>query len=64
MEIKQYKLPDNKKTTAQVFMLILLGLGGFGFLTYALPWLKTVTWNLVSLGIGGVVLFFLFLLLK
>ncbi len=63
MEIKQYKLPDNKKTTAQVFMLILLGLGGFGFLTYALPWLKTVTWNLVSLGIGGVVLFFLFLLL-
>ncbi len=28
----------------------------YGFLTYVLPWLVTVTWNLVNLVIGGVVL--------
>lgn len=34
----------------------------YGFVTYVLPWLVTVTWNLVNLVIGGVVLGFLLMI--
>lgn len=34
----------------------------YGFATYVLPWLVTVTWNLVNLVIGGVVLGFLLMI--
>jgi len=34
----------------------------YGFLTFVLPWLVTVTWNLVNLVIGGVILGFLLMI--
>lgn len=36
----------------------------YGFMTYVLPWLVTVTWNLVNLVIGGVVLGFLLMIVS
>jgi hypothetical protein len=53
--------PKNIATT--VVGLALFGGLAYGFLTYVLPWLVTVTWNLVNLIIGGVVAAFLLMLL-
>jgi hypothetical protein len=36
----------------------------YGFLTYVLPWLVNVTWNLVNLVIGGVILGFLLMIVS
>jgi hypothetical protein len=44
--------------TAIVGLAVTAGLA-YGFLTYVLPWLVTVTWNMVNLVIGGVVCGFL-----
>lgn len=52
--------PKNIATT--VIGLALAGGLAYGFLTYVLPWLVTVTWNLVNLVIGGVVAAFLLML--
>jgi hypothetical protein len=52
--------PKNIATT--VIGLALVGGLAYGFLTYVLPWLVTVTWNLVNLVIGGVVAAFLLML--
>lgn len=49
--------------TLVVAICFFLGLG-YLFLTYVLPWLVTVTWNLVNLIIGGIVLGFLLLLVS
>ena len=46
--------------TAIVGLALAAGLA-YGFLTYVLPWLVKVTWNLVNLVIGGVVCGFLLL---
>src|SRR6201985_2487455 len=46
--------------TAVVGLALVAGLA-YGFLTYVLPWLVTVTWNMVNLIIGGVVCGFLLL---
>jgi hypothetical protein len=46
--------------TAIVGLALLAGLT-YGFMTYVLPWLVKVTWNLVNLVIGGVVCGFLLL---
>jgi hypothetical protein len=46
--------------TAIIGLALAAGLT-YGFLTYVLPWLVTVTWNLVNLVIGGVVCGFLLL---
>src|ERR1700748_946983 len=46
--------------TAIVGLALVAGLS-YGFLTYVLPWLVKVTWNLVNLVIGGVVCGFLLL---
>jgi len=51
--------PKNVATTI-IGISLLAGLG-YVFLTFVLPWLVTVTWNLVNLVIGGVVLGFLLL---
>jgi hypothetical protein len=51
--------PKNIATTV-IGVSLFAGLA-YGFLTYVLPWLVTVTWNLVNLVIGGVVLGFLLL---
>jgi len=46
--------------TAVIGLALAAGLA-YGFLTYVLPWLVKVTWNLVNLVIGGVVCGFLLL---
>lgn len=46
--------PKNLATTI-IGLSLFAGLA-YGFLTYVLPWLVTVTWNLVNLIIGGTVL--------
>src|SRR5689334_3100662 len=47
--------------TAVIGVSLFAGLA-YGFLTYVLPWLVTVTWNLVNLVIGGVILGFLLMI--
>lgn len=47
--------------TAIIGISLFAGLA-YGFLTYVLPWLITVTWNLVNLVIGGVILGFLLMI--
>jgi hypothetical protein len=47
--------------TAIIGISLFTGLA-YGFLTYVLPWLVTVTWNLVNLVIGGVILGFLLMI--
>jgi hypothetical protein len=46
--------PKNIATTV-IGVSLFAGLA-YGFLTYVLPWLVTVTWNLVNLVVGGVIL--------
>ena len=52
--------PKNIATTI-IGVSLMAGLG-YAFLTYVLPWLVTVTWNLVNLVIAGVVLGFLLMI--
>ncbi len=65
--IKQIKHPGwlaEPKNIATAIIGLSLAAGlTYGFLTFVLPWLVTVTWNLVNLVIGGVVLIFLLMLL-
>src|SRR3954462_1334404 len=52
--------PKNIATTI-IGLSLFAGLA-YGFLTYVLPWLVSVTWNLVNLIIGGVALGFLLMI--
>lgn len=52
---------EPKNVAAAVIGLALFGGLAYGFLTYVLPWLVTVTWNMINLVIGGVVCGFLLL---
>lgn len=54
--------PKNLATTI-IGLSLAAGLA-YGFLTYVLPWLVTVTWNLVNLVIGGVILGFLLMIVS
>jgi len=49
--------------TAVIGLSLFAGLA-YGFLTYVLPWLVTVTWSLVNLIIGGVVMGFLLMIVS
>src|SRR5882757_5743999 len=49
--------------TAIIGLSLFAGLA-YGFLTYVLPWLVTVTWSLVNLVIGGVVMGFLLMIVS
>jgi hypothetical protein len=49
--------PKNIATTV-IAVSLFAGLA-YGFLTYVLPWLVTVTWNLINLVIGAVILIFM-----
>ena len=53
--------PKNIATTL-VALSLAVGLA-YGFFTYVLPWLVTITWNLVNLIIGGVILGFLLMII-
>jgi hypothetical protein len=50
---------EPKHIATAIVGLAFFGGLAYGFLTYVLPWLVTVTWNLVNLIIGGVVCGFL-----
>ena len=52
--------PKNIATT--IIVLSLLAGLAYGVFTYVLPWLVTVTWNMVNLVIGGVVCGFLLMI--
>jgi hypothetical protein len=52
--------PKNLATTI-IGLSLFTGLA-YGFLTFVLPWLVTVTWNLVNLVIGGAILGFLLMI--
>ena len=54
--------PKNVATTI-IGLSLTAGLT-YGFLTFVLPWLVTVTWNLVNLVIGGVILGFLLMIIS
>src|SRR3954463_6339107 len=53
--------PKNVATTI-VAMSLFAGLA-YGFATYVLPWLITVTWNLINLIIGGALLGFILMII-
>src|SRR3954469_13027703 len=53
---------EPKHLAATIIGLSLFAGLAYGFLTYVLPWLVTVTWNLVNLVIGGVILGFLLMI--
>jgi len=55
-----FREPKNIATTI-IGLSLFAGLA-YGFLTFVLPWLVTVTWNLVNLIIGGVSLGFLLMI--
>ncbi len=64
--LKQIKKPgwfsEPKNLATTVIGLSLAAGLAYGFLTFVLPWLVTVTWNLVNLIIGGAVLGFLLMI--
>lgn len=53
---------EPKNLATAVIGISLFASIGYAFATYVLPWLVTVTWNLINLIIGGVILGFLLLL--
>ena len=61
--IEKTKMPgwwsEPKNIATAVIVLALTAGLAYGFLTYVLPWLVKVTWNMVNLVIGGVVCGFL-----
>ncbi len=66
--LKQAKQPGwlaepKNMATAIVGMALLAGLT-YGFATFVLPWLISVTWNMVNLIIGGVIMGFLLMLVS
>lgn len=64
--LKQIKKPgwfaEPKNLATTVIGLSLAAGLAYGFLTFVLPWLVTVTWNLVNLVIGGAILGFLLMI--
>lgn len=50
---------DLRKAGFTISALLIFGGLGYLFLTYVLPWLKTVVWNAISVAIGIIVLVFL-----
>src|SRR4051812_42948112 len=53
--------PKNVATT--VIGISLAAGATYGFVTFVLPWLITITWNLINLIIGGVILGFLLMII-
>lgn len=66
--LQQTKTPgwfSEPKNIATTFIALVLFAGlAYGFFTFVLPWLVTVTWNMVNLVIGGVIAGFLLLLVS
>jgi hypothetical protein len=60
--VKTNWLSEPKNVAAAIIGIALFASIGYAFATYVLPWLVTVTWNLINLVIGGVILAFLLML--
>lgn len=54
---------EPKNIAATIVGLSLFAGLAYGFLTFVLPWLVTVTWSLINLVIGGVVLGFILMII-
>ena len=57
-------LAEPKNMATFIIGLSLFAGLAYGFLTFVLPWLVAVTWNMVNLIIGGVVLGFLMMIVS
>lgn len=57
--VKTNWFSEPKNLATAVIGISLFASIGYAFATYVLPWLVTVTWNLINLIIGGVILGFL-----
>jgi hypothetical protein len=55
-------LAEPKNVAASIVGLSLFAGLGYAFATYVLPWLVTVTWNMINLIIGGAILGFLLMI--
>ncbi|HEY6978298.1 MAG TPA: hypothetical protein VH396_18500 [Chitinophagaceae bacterium] len=64
--IQQTKKPgwfsEPKNVAATIVALSLFAGLGYGFVTFVLPWLITITWSLINLIIGGAVLGFILMI--
>ncbi|BAV04765.1 hypothetical protein SAMN05421788_11134 [Filimonas lacunae] len=60
--VKTKWLSEPKNVAAAIIGVALFAGIGYTFATYVLPWLVTITWNLINLVIGGVILAFLLML--
>jgi hypothetical protein len=61
-ELKTNWLAEPKNVATTVIGISLFASIGYAFATYILPWLVNVTWNLINLIVGGVILAFLLML--
>ncbi len=60
--IKQGWFSEPKNVATTIIGIALFAGTGYAFVTFILPWLITITWSMVNLVIGGVVLGFLLML--
>ena len=61
-EVKQKWFSEPKNVATTIIGIALFAGLGYGFVTFVLPFLITVTWSMVNLVIGGIVLGFLLML--
>jgi hypothetical protein len=61
-EIKTNWFAEPKNLATAVIGIALFASIGYAFATYILPWLVSVTWNLINLIVGGVILAFLLMI--
>jgi hypothetical protein len=61
-ELKTNWFAEPKNVATTIIGISLFASVGYAFATYILPWLVNVTWNLINLIIGGVILAFLLMI--
>jgi hypothetical protein len=61
--IKQGWFSEPKHIAATIIGISLFAGVGYAFVTFILPWLITITWSMINLVIGGIVLGFLLMLI-
>jgi len=61
-ELKTNWFAEPKNVATTIIGISLFASIGYAFATYILPWLVSVTWNLINLIIGGVILAFLLMI--
>ena len=61
-EIKKRWFSEPKNVATTIIGIALFAGIGYAFVTFILPWLITITWSMINLVIGGIVLGFLLML--